>query len=218
MEGKRQAILDAALALADEKGLSAVSMRAVAERAGMTAMALYPYVGSKAALLDGMLGRLLSTMKLPDARAEDWRQRLRNLAHAARTLVHDHPWAAALLFSRPAVAPDAVSTVDSVYSGLLEAGVPESEVPRLERMLSTVVLGYAASETGGRFGPGDLEPRARRAFLRDQPLPGHRKLVRWLEQPVDWDAEFEADLDDLLHLIEAICSRCPTETARGVRR
>ena len=218
MDDRRQAILDAALALADEKGLSAVSMRAVAERAGMTAMALYPYVGSKAALLDGMLGRLLSTMKLPDAGAQDWRQRLRDLAHAARALVHDHPWAAALLFSRPAVAPDAVSTVDSVYTGLLEAGVPESEVPRLERMLSTVVLGYAASETGGRFGPGDLEPRARRAFLREQPLPGHRRLVRWLEQPVDWDAEFEADLDDLLHLIEATCSRSPTGTAQDVRR
>jgi AcrR family transcriptional regulator len=218
VDDRRQAILDAALALADEKGLSAVSMRAVAERAGMTAMALYPYVGSKAALLDGMLGRLLSTMKLPDAGAQDWRQRLRDLAHAARALVHDHPWAAALLFSRPAVAPDAVSTVDSVYTGLLEAGVPESEVPRLERMLSTVVLGYAASETGGRFGPGDLEPRARRAFLREQPLPGHRRLVRWLEQPVDWDAEFEADLDDLLHLIEATCSRSPTETAQDVRR
>jgi len=218
VDDRRQAILDAALALADEKGLSAVSMRAVAERAGMTAMALYPYVGSKAALLDGMLGRLLSTMKLPDAGAQDWRQRLRDLAHAARALVHDHPWAAALLFSRPAVAPDAVSTVDSVYTGLLEAGVPESEVPRLERMLSTVVLGYAASETGGRFGPGDLEPRARRAFLREQPLPGHRRLVRWLEQPVDWDAEFEADLDDLLHLIEATCSRSPTGTAQDVRR
>jgi AcrR family transcriptional regulator len=209
VDDKRQAILDAALTLANDKGLEAVSMRAVAERAGLTAMALYPHVGSKAALLDGMLGRLLSTMRLPDAGAQDWRQRLRNLARAARALIHDHPWAAALLFSRPAVAPDAVSTVDWVYTALLDAGVPESEVPRLERMLSTVVLGYAASETGGRFGPGDLEPRARRAFLRDQPLPGHRRLVRWLEQPVDWDAEFEADLDDLVHLVEAVAGHRP---------
>jgi hypothetical protein len=148
-------------------------------------------------------------MRLPDAGGQDWQQRLRNLARAARALIHDHPWAAALLFSRPAVAPDAVSTVDWVYTALLDAGVPESEVPRLERMLSTVVLGYAASETGGRFGPGDLEPRARRAFLRDQPLPGHRRLVRWLEQPVDWDAEFEADLDDLVHLVEAVAGHRP---------
>lgn len=65
------------------------------------------------------------------------------------------------------------------------------------------MLGYAASEVGGRFGPGDVDSREVRARLRDEPLPGHRRLIRWLEQPVDWDAEFEADLDDLLHLIEA---------------
>jgi AcrR family transcriptional regulator len=207
MEDKRQAILDAALALADERGLDAVSMRAVAERAGLTAMALYPHVGSKAALLDGMLGRLVSTMKLPDAAGQDWRERLRGLAHAARMLVHDHPWAAALLFSRPAVTPEAARTVDSVYTALLDAGVPASEIPRLERMLTTVILGYAASEAGGRFGK--VDPRDRRAMLRGEPLPGHRKLLPWLERGVDWDAEFAADLDDLLHFIEAAASRPP---------
>jgi AcrR family transcriptional regulator len=208
MADRRQEILDAALALADEKGLEAVSMRAVAERAGVTPMALYPYVGNKAALLDGMLGRLLAGLVPPDAadagRADlDWRQRLRTLAHSARGLVHRHPWAAALLFARPAVTPEAASAVDQIYTGLLDAGVPAAEIPRLERLLSTVVLGYAASEVGGRFGPGELDPRARRGLLRDQPLPGHRALVRWLEAPVDWDAEFEADLDDLMRLIES---------------
>jgi AcrR family transcriptional regulator len=166
-------------------------------------MALYPHVGSKAALLDGMVGRLLATMKVPDGAGQHWRERLRSLAYGARALVHDHPWAATLLFSRGAVTPDAARTVDKIYSALLEAGVPQAEVPRVERMVSTVVLGYAASEVGGRFGPGDADAREVRARLRDEPLPGHRRLIHWLEQPVDWDAEFEADLDDLLHLIEA---------------
>lgn len=207
MDGKKQAILDAALALADEKGLDAVSMRAVAERAGLTAMALYPHVGSKAALLDEMTGRLLATMKLPDAAGQDWQQRLRSLAHAARALIHDHPWAATLLFCRPAVTPDAAYTVDIVYTGLLDAGIPESEVPRLERMLSTVVLGFAASEVGGRFEREKSDIQERRALLRGHSLPGHQRIARSLQIPVDWDAEFEADLDDLLHLIEAARGR-----------
>lgn len=207
MDDKKQAILDAALALADEKGLDAVSMRAVAERAGLTAMALYPHVGSKAALLDEITGRLLATMKLPGAQGLDWQQRLRSLAHAARALIHDHPWAATLLFSRPAVTPDAAHTVDIVYAGLLDAGIPESEVPRLERMLSTVVLGFAASEVGGRFEREKPDIRERRALLQGQSLPGHRRVARYLEIPVDWDAEFDADLDDLLHLIEAARGR-----------
>jgi AcrR family transcriptional regulator len=214
MTDRRQEILDAALALADEKGLDAVSMRAVAERTGVTPMALYPHVGSKAALLDGMLGRLLAGLGRPGAAdpgraGPDWRQRLRALAHSARGLVHQHPWAAALLFARPAVTPEAARAVDQIYTGLLDAGVPPADVPRLERLLSTVVLGYAASEAGGRFGPGELDPRARRGLLRDQPAPGHRALVRWLEVPVDWDAEFEADLDDLMRLIETAASGRP---------
>jgi hypothetical protein len=27
-------------------------------------------------------------------------------------------------------------------------------------------------------------------------------LAKWLDDPVDWDAEFEADMDDLIRLIE----------------
>jgi AcrR family transcriptional regulator len=203
MESRRQQILDAGLAIADAKGLEAVSMRAVAERAGVTAMALYPHVASKADLLDGMVGRLLTGL-LPHAEpGQDWRQRLRSLARAGRKLAHQHPWGATLLFSRPSVTPDAARVVDLFYTLLLGAGVPPAEVPRLERLVSTLILGFAASEVGGRFGPGDTDPRERRGQLRGQPLPGHKALVRWLEAPVDWDAEFEADVDDLVRLVEA---------------
>jgi len=203
MESRRQEILDAALALADEKGLAAVSMRAVAERTGVTPMALYPYVGNKAALLDGMVGQLLSEMVVADT-GPDWRQRIHALARSGRALAHRHPWAAALLFARPAVTADAVYVVDQIYAALLRADVPEAEVPRVERMISTLVLGYAASEVGGRFGPGELDPRGRRGQLPEGALPAHSRLARWLDAPVDWDAEFEADVDDLLGLVERI--------------
>jgi len=216
MADRRQEILDAALALADERGLAAVSMRAVAERTGVTPMALYPQVGSKAELLDGMLERLLTELVPADAAlaagtdGQDWRVRLRALAHAFRKLAHGHPWAATLLFSRPSVTPDAARVVDLVYTSLLEAGVPASEVPRVERLVSTYMIGYVASEVGGRFVSGGLNPRARRGLVsaaREGTLPGHAALARWLEPRVDWDAEFEADLDDLMRLIEAAAAR-----------
>jgi AcrR family transcriptional regulator len=227
MADRRQEILDAALALADERGLDAVSMRAVAGRTGVTPMALYPQVGSKAELLDGMVERLLSELVPPAAVAgesaaaeqasaacadgQDWRPRLRALAHAFRKLAHGHPWAAALLFSRPSVTPDAARVVDLVYTNLLAAGVPASEVPRVERLVSTYMIGWVASEVGGRFGPGDL--RLRRGLvgaIRAKALPGHAALARWLEPPVDWDAEFEADLDDLMRLVETAAKRPET--------
>jgi AcrR family transcriptional regulator len=220
MAEKRAEILDIAVALADERGLAAVSMRAIAERVGVTPMALYPYIGNKTALLDAMLGHLLGQLQparaageAGDARAGTgaagagtWRERLGAIAQAARAVVTAHPWAAELVFARPAVTPDSVRTVDLLYTALLEAGVPAAEVPRLERMLSTVVIGFAASEAGGRFGAAD-DPRGFRGMLPGGTLPGHARLATALESPVDWDAEFEADIADLALLVETVARR-----------
>lgn len=99
------------------------------------------------------------------------------------------------------VTPDAVRVVDAIYRTLLDAGVPAAEVPRIERLVSTTILGYAVSEVNGRFGVGTLNPRARRGQLPAGALPGHQALAEWLDRDVDWDAEFEADLADLARLI-----------------
>ncbi|MFE2429174.1 TetR/AcrR family transcriptional regulator [Streptomyces sp. NPDC059373] len=208
MSGRREEILDAAVAIADESGLNAVSMRAVAARVGVTPMALYPHIGSKDALLDGMIGWLLTPLPQDAAwaSAPDWRERLRILANAARSMTQRHPWAAVLLFSRPGITPAAVRTIDGIYAALLQAGVPPREVPRLERMVSTFIIGFAASEAGGRFSPGTLAPRARRGQLPDGDLPAHAELAPWLDGPADWDAEFAADLEDLQRMIEAVAA------------
>jgi len=208
MSGRREEILDAALAIADEHGVDAVSMRALADRVGVTPMALYRHVKDKAALLDGMVGRLLTAL-LPTDPAEEhtWDERLRALAHAARRVTQRHPWAAHLLFSRPAVTPDGLRAVDIIYTALIEAGVPEPQVPRLERLISTFVIGFAASEASGRFAPGAGDPRGRRGHLDDGELPGHEALGPWLDLPLDFTTEFEADLADITRLVEAVARR-----------
>ena len=83
---------------------------------------------------------------------------------------------------------------------MLDAGAPASAIPRLERLVSTLVLGFAASETGGRFGPADK----RQQLLQAAELPGHTAVAQGLESPVDLDAEFESDLQDLLRLVELV--------------
>jgi Tetracyclin repressor-like, C-terminal domain len=95
-----------------------------------------------------------------------------------------------------------VLVVDAVYQALLDAGVPDTEVARVERMISTFVLGYAISETGGRFDAGD--PRERRALLNGTDLPAHRRLASRLERATSSDAEFETDMDDLVRLVERL--------------
>jgi AcrR family transcriptional regulator len=201
----RRQILEAALATADDRGLAGVTMRAVAQRVGVSAMALYPHVASKEALLDGMVDVLLAELlPLLDALPADadWWTRLVTLARGFRKLAAEHPSAFSLLLSRPSVTPEAVRATDLVYEAVLEAGVPDADAPRVERLISTFVIGFAASEVNGRFGGGTLGPRARRAQLAPAEVPGHYRLAEHLDLPVDWDAEFEADLHDLHTLIE----------------
>lgn len=209
MPDRRHEILRAALAIADEQGLAAVSMRSVAERVGVSAMALYPYVGSKEALLDGLVDVLLA--ELPPALAQltdaDPWSRLIALAHALRAVARRHPSAFALLLARPSVTPDAVRSTDAVYQALLDVGVPEPHVPRIERLLSTFVIGFAASEVNGRFSAGTLDPRGRRAQFPGGEVLAHHRLAEHLDRPVDWDAEFAADLEDLRAVVEAVTRR-----------
>jgi hypothetical protein len=87
-------------------------------------------------------------------------------------------------------------------------------VPRLERLTSTVILGYAVSEANGRFSTGTANPRARRGQLPEGDLPGHHALAKYLDEPTDWDAEFEADLADLTRLIASYAVTAGTIPSR----
>jgi AcrR family transcriptional regulator len=179
VDDKRRQILDQALALVDERGLAAMSMRAVAERVGLTSMALYPYVGGKDALLDGLVDLLhleLGTVLGQDPADIDWRCRLRALGRAVRQLGFDHPGAFPLLLNRSAAAASA-SWLTAVLRGILhDAGVPDAHLPRLARMIGGFLLGSVTGEvTGGLPATATGEARA---------------------------AEFEEELTDLVRLVE----------------
>ncbi len=193
--------MDAALAIADEHGVDAVTMRAVSGRLGLTPMALYPHIGGKDGLLDGLVGRLLSELAPEVDSAGDPESKLLALGRAVRALARRHPSAFSLLLSRPAVTPDAVKVVEMFYAALLALGVPEDEVPRVERLLSTFGLGFATSEVNGRFSAGTTNPRGQRGRFAPDELPAHATLAPVLDKAPNWDAEYEADLADLVFLI-----------------
>ncbi len=150
----REAVLAAALRLADEQGLDAVTMHAVARRLQVTPMALYRHVDDKNALLDGLVEVLLTEYPLPRAEGE-WDERLIALADGIRDTARRHPAVFPLLLTRPAVTPSARVVRDAVQAELREGGLPEAKVARAERLISTAVLGFAASEASGRFRQHD---------------------------------------------------------------
>jgi len=149
----RAAVLAAALRLADEQGLEAVTMHAVAKRLRVTPMALYRHVDDKNALLDGLVELLLTEQPL--SRDGRWDDRLAALAAGIRDTARRHPAVFPLLLTRPAVTPAARVVRDAVQSALRDGGLPETEVARAERLISTAVLGFAVSEAAGRFRQHD---------------------------------------------------------------
>jgi AcrR family transcriptional regulator len=78
----RDQILDAALALLAEAGLSALTMRSLARRLGVDPMAVYHYFADKDALLTAAAERSFSSLRPRMPAAGDWRARLRALARA----------------------------------------------------------------------------------------------------------------------------------------
>ncbi|MFI7597513.1 TetR/AcrR family transcriptional regulator [Actinoplanes sp. NPDC049681] len=193
MDDKRRLILDQALALVDERGLAAMSMRAVAERVGLTSMALYPYVGGKDALLDGLVDLLhleLGSRYGDDPADIDWRHRLRALGRAVRALSRRHPGAYPLLLNRP--SPGNSWLTAALRATLHDAGVPAGEVPRLTRMICAFLLGYTTGEITGGLPPGSEVPPP------DAPPPTGEGRA----EEGDADEEFDRDLDDLVRLVE----------------
>jgi AcrR family transcriptional regulator len=146
----RDAVLGASLALADEHGLDGLTMQAVADRLGVTPMALYRHVANKADLLDGVVERLLDEIVPPDPDLA-WDDQLVGMGQAVRAAARRHPAVFPLLLQLPASTPVAKRARQRVYAVLRQAGIAEADVPRVERILSTMVLGFAASEVSGRF-------------------------------------------------------------------
>lgn len=146
----RDAVLRASLEVADKRGLEAVTMQAVADRLGVTSMALYRHVDNKADLLDGVVEQLLTEFALPETNLGP-ADRLAAIGRAVRATARRHPTVFPLLLRLPAATPGARQTRSAVYEALAEAGIAEDRIERTERLVSTMVLGFAASEASGRF-------------------------------------------------------------------
>jgi AcrR family transcriptional regulator len=100
------AITAAAVALADEAGVDAVSMRKLAGRLDHSPMSLYRHIGSKDDLTELMYDAVLGELDLAGIPSGDWRADVARLARQIRRLHHVHPWIARF-GHRPTLGPHA---------------------------------------------------------------------------------------------------------------
>jgi AcrR family transcriptional regulator len=122
-------VVDAAVELADADGLDALTMRSLARRLGISAMALYTYVPGKEELLDLMVDRIYAAMPRAPWRAEQpWRERLRALAADNRALWDAHPWAARVSTGRPPLGPGQMAKYEHELAAFDATGLGDVEI------------------------------------------------------------------------------------------
>src|SRR4051812_6002551 len=100
----RDRVIGAAISLADEIGIEALSMRKLGEALGVEAMSLYNHVANKVDLLDGMIDGVFAEIGLPSDHA-GWRKAMRERAISVRRVLGRHRWAIGLMQSRTSPGP-----------------------------------------------------------------------------------------------------------------
>lgn len=133
-------IVEAAIEIADEEGLEALSMRRVAGRLGIGgAMSLYTYVPGKTELTELMLDAVLGEAERPDQAHDGWRAGLELYARENWRLSNRHPWTLQLLSSgRGLLGPNQTAMLDSALAAVSRLGLAEDEMVSL----LFVVIGY----------------------------------------------------------------------------
>ncbi|MFF8915395.1 TetR/AcrR family transcriptional regulator [Streptomyces sp. NPDC015032] len=144
------AIVTAAIAVADEDGMAALSMRAVGERLGRTAMALYTYVPGKSELLDLMYDAVHAELPTEYPGVDNWRTGLTDWAHDTLAFHLRHPWVLQVSQARPVLGPHEYGTLDTLVRLLAGTGLDAPLLRRLTGTLSHFVRGCAGTVAEAR--------------------------------------------------------------------
>jgi AcrR family transcriptional regulator len=108
-------VLAAAVELADEGGVQAISMRRLAQELGVVPMALYKHVANKDEMLDGMIDVVVAEIDPPDPKLE-WKPAVRTRILSARRALLRHPWASRVMESRTDPTPTILAYMDSMIA------------------------------------------------------------------------------------------------------
>ena len=137
-------VLQAAVALADEAGLEAFSMRGLAQELGVVPMALYKHVANKEELLDGMVDIVFSEIELPSGDL-DWRSAMRRRAISTREALKRHSWAIGMMESRHP-GPANLRNHNAVMGCLRKAGFPFEMAIHAYSVQDAYIYGFALQE------------------------------------------------------------------------
>jgi AcrR family transcriptional regulator len=164
----REQIVTAAIELLDAEGLDGMNMRALGERLGSAATAVYWHVGSKANLIALAGDHVWNEIALPDLTTTDWRTAATQMATDLHAMFTRHPWLTQAFGSYVVFGPGKARHDDHNLAIYESAGFTSAEADRAATSVLMFVLGSALGRAAvaslnrklGRDG-GDAEAQIR---------------------------------------------------------
>ncbi len=214
----RQKVLAAAVDVIDSDGLREFSMRRVASRFGVEAMALYHYVHGREDLLDGIVEFVIDDLYGdPDVHMQTdiWQDYLVRLAHGVRRIALAHPQVFPLIATRPPAAPwvrpplRSLRWMESFLETFHRCGFDGSASVAAYRAFSSFLLGHLLLEVsaqGADTSPIEQEPPDTGYATDLSAYPRLQSLEAQLTE--DHSAEeFEESLETLMDRLDRLRHR-----------
>ena len=201
------------MAIADDRGLEALTMRGLARALGVEPMSLYHYAASRDEIVEAMVGLVVEQFELP-SRRDDWKAAVRASLISAHRVLRRHPWACNPLMSARGVQPARLRHIDALLGRLTDAGLPPGLADLTYHALDSHLLGSTLWEAGYASGMTNIADADRDAFLRElhiEQYPNLQAHVAFHEEPrpAGGPSEFEFGLDLILDGAERLRDATP---------
>jgi AcrR family transcriptional regulator len=144
----RADIVAAAVALIDEDGPDALTMRGLGARLGVAAMSLYRHLANRDAVLSAVVDHLVAQAAVDAAPGTSWRTAVRGFADRYRAVLLDHPRAVPLLATHPVTVDTGLALMAGVLGAFEAAGVDRERALTVVQSVVVFTLGHALAQVG----------------------------------------------------------------------
>ena len=203
----KEKVIDAALDLADEAGVTSLTMRKLADKLGVEAMSIYYHVANKNEILDAILDAIFSEIELPSPDDTDWKSAMRNRAMSAREVVLKHKWDVALMESRPNPGPATMHHHNAVLGALRTNGFSLPLAAHAFSVIDSYVYGFVMQEEALPFETEEELKAVADGIMAQFPIDdfphlGEMIVDHALKAGYSYKKEFEFGLDLILNGLE----------------
>ncbi len=202
----RDRIEKAALAVIEDIGLQAFSIRKLGASLGCEAMSLYHHFPSKAHILDALVDRVIGEIAFP-ADSVPPLERLRLILRAYRTTALRYPHFSQFLIVHRMESAVTLGALDRVVKACIDTGLPPERAARFFRVASYFLMGAILDETQGYAkGPQSLDPVPQEEW--DTRFP-HIAAAGEYFTPEHFEDTFELGLEMLMAMVPRLAEVPP---------